>query len=181
VRTAAIIVAAGRGERLGGPVPKQYRRIGGEAMLARSLRAALAAPGIDAVLAAIDPEAEALCAEAVAPLPLEEGAPVTAVPRQPERGDPSFTESRPGIEERFEEISLHRGDRQLLSLVVQYAHRPYGVPVTPRLSLWCRSRVTEESLHSLAIGPVGFDRGRQRGNEWWAFGTATGMAGRQFF
>ncbi len=68
MRTAAIIVAAGRGERLGGTMPKQYRLLGGEMILTRALRAALAAPGIDAVLAAIDPEAEAHYAEAAAPL-----------------------------------------------------------------------------------------------------------------
>ncbi len=67
IRTAAIIVAAGRGERLGGEVPKQYCRIGGDMMLTRTLRAALAAPEIDAVLVAIAPEAEPLYAEAAAP------------------------------------------------------------------------------------------------------------------
>ncbi|MFQ5565364.1 MAG: 2-C-methyl-D-erythritol 2,4-cyclodiphosphate synthase [Paracoccaceae bacterium] len=70
--TAAIIVAAGRGTRLGGPVPKQYHRLGGppgsEMVLTRTLRAALAATEVDAVLVAIHPEAADLYAEAVAPL-----------------------------------------------------------------------------------------------------------------
>lgn len=66
--TAAIIVAAGQGTRLGGPVPKQYQRLGGEMVLTRTLRAVLACAGIDAVLAAIHPDAAALYAEAVAPL-----------------------------------------------------------------------------------------------------------------
>lgn len=64
--TAAIIVAAGRGTRLGGQVPKQYRRLGGEMVLTRSLRGALACPEIGAVLVAIRPEARDLYAEAVA-------------------------------------------------------------------------------------------------------------------
>jgi 2-C-methyl-D-erythritol 4-phosphate cytidylyltransferase/2-C-methyl-D-erythritol 2,4-cyclodiphosphate synthase len=68
VRTAAIIVAAGRGVRLGGPVPKQYRRLGGEMVLTRTLRTALAVPGVDAVLTAIAPGAEPLYAEAAASL-----------------------------------------------------------------------------------------------------------------
>jgi 2-C-methyl-D-erythritol 4-phosphate cytidylyltransferase/2-C-methyl-D-erythritol 2,4-cyclodiphosphate synthase len=68
VSIAAIIVAAGRGTRLGGPVPKQYQRLGGEMVLTRTLRAALACTGIDAVLVAIHPEAAGLYAEAVAPL-----------------------------------------------------------------------------------------------------------------
>lgn len=66
--TAAIIVAAGRGARLGGPVPKQYQRLGGEMVLTRTLRAALGCAGIDAVLVAIHPDAAGMYADAVAPL-----------------------------------------------------------------------------------------------------------------
>ncbi len=66
--TAAIIVAAGRGTRLGGAVPKQYQRLAGEMVLTRTLRAALACPEIDRVLVAIHPEAEGLYAEVVAAL-----------------------------------------------------------------------------------------------------------------
>jgi 2-C-methyl-D-erythritol 4-phosphate cytidylyltransferase/2-C-methyl-D-erythritol 2,4-cyclodiphosphate synthase len=68
VDAAAIIVAAGRGSRLGGPLPKQYQRLGGEMILTRALRAALACAEIGPVLAAIDPEAEPLYREAVAAL-----------------------------------------------------------------------------------------------------------------
>lgn len=46
--TTALIVAAGRGERLGG-TPKQYLPLGGKALLAHSIDACLAHPGIDAV------------------------------------------------------------------------------------------------------------------------------------
>ena len=38
---AAIVVAAGRGERAGGDVPKQYRDIAGEPMIRPTLRAFL--------------------------------------------------------------------------------------------------------------------------------------------
>jgi len=38
-RTAAVVVAAGRGVRIGGDVPKQYRRVGGHAVLTRTLAA----------------------------------------------------------------------------------------------------------------------------------------------
>ncbi len=61
---AVVIVAAGRGTRLGGPVPKQYQSLGGRAILARTLAAALAAP-VDRVVVAIDPEAHALYEAAV--------------------------------------------------------------------------------------------------------------------
>jgi 2-C-methyl-D-erythritol 4-phosphate cytidylyltransferase/2-C-methyl-D-erythritol 2,4-cyclodiphosphate synthase len=46
--TTALIVAAGRGERLGG-APKQYLPLGGKALLAHSIDACLAHPGIDSV------------------------------------------------------------------------------------------------------------------------------------
>ena len=66
--TAAIIVAAGQGYRLGGPLPKQYQRLGSEMVLTRALRAALACPELDAVLVAIHPNADEIYAEAVASL-----------------------------------------------------------------------------------------------------------------
>jgi 2-C-methyl-D-erythritol 4-phosphate cytidylyltransferase/2-C-methyl-D-erythritol 2,4-cyclodiphosphate synthase len=55
VTTAALIVAAGRGSRLGGPRPKQYLPLGGEPILARTLRVFLTHPDVDQVLAVISP------------------------------------------------------------------------------------------------------------------------------
>lgn len=49
VKTAAVIVAAGRGTRAGAPVPKQYAGVGGTSVLARCLRAFLRHPAIDLV------------------------------------------------------------------------------------------------------------------------------------
>lgn len=43
---AAVVVAAGRGIRVGGGVPKQYRRVGGQAVLTRTLAALAAHPGL---------------------------------------------------------------------------------------------------------------------------------------
>ena len=48
-RVAAIVVAAGRGERAGGDLPKQYRSIAGEPMIRPTLRAFLSHPQIDVV------------------------------------------------------------------------------------------------------------------------------------
>ena len=53
---SALIVAAGRGSRAGGGLPKQYRSIGGRSVLARTLEAFLGHPGIDAVLTVIHPD-----------------------------------------------------------------------------------------------------------------------------
>jgi 2-C-methyl-D-erythritol 4-phosphate cytidylyltransferase / 2-C-methyl-D-erythritol 2,4-cyclodiphosphate synthase len=57
-RVAAVIVAAGRGRRIGGDVPKQYREIGGEPVIRPALLAFLGHPKIDAVQAVIHPDDE---------------------------------------------------------------------------------------------------------------------------
>jgi len=49
VKTIALIVAAGRGERAGGGLPKQYRPLAGVPVLRRSLQPFLDHPRIDAV------------------------------------------------------------------------------------------------------------------------------------
>ncbi|KAB2917928.1 MAG: bifunctional 2-C-methyl-D-erythritol 4-phosphate cytidylyltransferase/2-C-methyl-D-erythritol 2,4-cyclodiphosphate synthase [Hyphomicrobiaceae bacterium] len=49
MRTAALIVAAGRGSRACGPLPKQYARIGGLPVLARAMAAFADHPGIDLI------------------------------------------------------------------------------------------------------------------------------------
>jgi 2-C-methyl-D-erythritol 4-phosphate cytidylyltransferase/2-C-methyl-D-erythritol 2,4-cyclodiphosphate synthase len=43
---AIVVVAAGRGIRIGGGVPKQYRRVGGQAVLTRTLAALSAHPAV---------------------------------------------------------------------------------------------------------------------------------------
>nr|MBA3670022.1 2-C-methyl-D-erythritol 4-phosphate cytidylyltransferase [Sphingomonas sp.] len=45
----ALIVAAGSGERLGGGLPKQYRLLGGQAVLARAVDALAAHPAVEDV------------------------------------------------------------------------------------------------------------------------------------
>ncbi|NTS33978.1 bifunctional 2-C-methyl-D-erythritol 4-phosphate cytidylyltransferase/2-C-methyl-D-erythritol 2,4-cyclodiphosphate synthase [Phyllobacterium sp. BT25] len=66
-RVAAVIVAAGRGERAGQSVegPKQYRKIGGEAVLAHTLHAFLECPLIDDVIVVIHKEDDALFTQAL--------------------------------------------------------------------------------------------------------------------
>ena len=68
MKTAALIVAAGRGTRARGPGPKQYATIGGVPVLARALRAFLAHPDIALVAVVIAREDEALYRAAVAGL-----------------------------------------------------------------------------------------------------------------
>lgn len=48
-KVAVIIAAAGRGRRMGGPVPKQFLKIGGEPVLLKTLKAFEAAEEIDSI------------------------------------------------------------------------------------------------------------------------------------
>ncbi len=53
---AAIIVAAGRGRRLGGEVPKQYRRIGSRSVLAEAIRHLGTVDAIGSIVTVIHPD-----------------------------------------------------------------------------------------------------------------------------
>jgi 2-C-methyl-D-erythritol 4-phosphate cytidylyltransferase / 2-C-methyl-D-erythritol 2,4-cyclodiphosphate synthase len=66
----ALVVAAGRGQRFGGGMPKQYRLLGGEPVLRHSLRAFAAHAGVDAVRAVIHPDDRDLYDRAAAGLDL---------------------------------------------------------------------------------------------------------------
>ncbi|ANK81040.1 MAG: bifunctional 2-C-methyl-D-erythritol 4-phosphate cytidylyltransferase/2-C-methyl-D-erythritol 2,4-cyclodiphosphate synthase [Rhizobiales bacterium NRL2] len=72
---AALIVAAGRGRRLGGTLPKQYLPLGEGALLRHTVKAFLGHPEIGAVLVVIGAEDHALYESAAGDLGL--GAPVT--------------------------------------------------------------------------------------------------------
>lgn len=63
-RTVALIVAAGRGDRMGG-VPKQFLPLGGKAVVAHSYQAFAAHPGIDDVMVVIGPDEHADLAAAL--------------------------------------------------------------------------------------------------------------------
>jgi 2-C-methyl-D-erythritol 4-phosphate cytidylyltransferase/2-C-methyl-D-erythritol 2,4-cyclodiphosphate synthase len=52
---AVVVVAAGRGVRAGGDVPKQYRALGGRPVLSRTIEAFLAHPAVAAVVTVINP------------------------------------------------------------------------------------------------------------------------------
>ena len=62
--TVALIVAAGRGSRMPGDIPKQYRHLQGRAILRHVLEAFVAHPGISEVRAVIHPDDAELFADA---------------------------------------------------------------------------------------------------------------------
>ncbi len=66
MQTAGLIVAAGRGLRLGTGLPKQFQRLGTGTVLGRSLAALLGRPDIGPVLVVIHPEDAAAYAAATA-------------------------------------------------------------------------------------------------------------------
>ena len=59
MQVTAIIAAAGRGARVGSAVPKQLLHVGGEPMLARSVRAFLAHPAVAEVIVALPADVSA--------------------------------------------------------------------------------------------------------------------------
>ncbi|WBH16570.1 bifunctional 2-C-methyl-D-erythritol 4-phosphate cytidylyltransferase/2-C-methyl-D-erythritol 2,4-cyclodiphosphate synthase [Sphingomonas radiodurans] len=65
MKTVALIVAAGKGERTGTALPKQYALLAGRPMLAWSHEAFCAHPAIDAVVVAIGEGQEALFSDAL--------------------------------------------------------------------------------------------------------------------
>src|ERR1700716_649517 len=67
-RTAAILVAAGRGLRAGAGGPKQYRTIGGQTVIFRAMEAVCRHPDVFAVQPVVNPEDAAIFNEAVAGL-----------------------------------------------------------------------------------------------------------------
>ncbi len=77
-KTVALIVAAGRGERAGGGVPKQYAPLGGRALVAHAIGAFAAHPAVDAIQVVIGDGQQALLAAAGAafalPAPVIGGA-----------------------------------------------------------------------------------------------------------
>jgi 2-C-methyl-D-erythritol 4-phosphate cytidylyltransferase/2-C-methyl-D-erythritol 2,4-cyclodiphosphate synthase len=66
MKVAALIVAAGRGERAGGAVPKQFRLLAGQPVLAWSIRA-LQAAGMAEIVVAVSAEQEAAARAIVGP------------------------------------------------------------------------------------------------------------------
>lgn len=67
MQTAAIIVAAGRGLRAGGGMPKQYRNLGDRAVIAHTVNRFLTHPSISQVIVVIAPDDAGLLKQALGP------------------------------------------------------------------------------------------------------------------
>jgi len=111
--TYAIVVAAGRGNRFGGPIPKQYRSLAGQPVLRYAVEALLRGGEFAGAVVAIHPDDRSLYDRAVAGLdllpPVEGGA---------ERQDSVLAalESLAPLEP--ERVLVHDGARPMLEPVV---------------------------------------------------------------
>jgi len=65
VKTVALVVAAGRGRRFGGDLPKQYARLGAQTVLRHTVMRLLEHPGVDCVGCVIHPDDRALYDDAL--------------------------------------------------------------------------------------------------------------------
>lgn len=132
VKCAVIIVAAGRGHRFGGEMPKQYRNLNGRAVLRHSLGVFCAHPAVSCVRTVIHPDDEALYNAAA------EGLPVLA----PVYGGATRQDSvRLGLESLKDEapdiVLIHDGARPfvdfgIINRVIDRAEKGDGaVPALP--------------------------------------------------
>ncbi|MCW5731935.1 MAG: bifunctional 2-C-methyl-D-erythritol 4-phosphate cytidylyltransferase/2-C-methyl-D-erythritol 2,4-cyclodiphosphate synthase [Alphaproteobacteria bacterium] len=109
----ALIVAAGRGTRIGGEIPKQYLPLLGRPILRHTLQAFLRHEAIDRVRVVIHPDDRDLYDEAVAGLDLLEPVPGGASRQESVRlGLESLTPLSPDI------VLIHDGARPLVSPAV---------------------------------------------------------------
>ena len=119
VSAAALIVAAGRGHRVGGPLPKQYRQLAGRAVLGHSVQCFATHPRIDRVRVVINPADRSLYDEAVR----ESGGAADAALLAPVAGGETRQGSvRNGLESLVESppdlVLIHDGARPLVSAAV---------------------------------------------------------------
>jgi 2-C-methyl-D-erythritol 4-phosphate cytidylyltransferase / 2-C-methyl-D-erythritol 2,4-cyclodiphosphate synthase len=132
MRTVALVVAAGRGERFGAGAPKQYADLGGKPVLRRAVEAFARHPRVDGVRVAIGAEDRAAYARAVAGLDLLE--PVLGGNSRQEtvlRGLESLAELAPA------RVLVHDAARPLVSAAVigrvlaALDDHPAALPVLP--------------------------------------------------
>ena len=107
----ALVVAAGRGSRFGGAVPKQYLALGGVSVLRHAVAALAEHPRISGVLVVIRPEDRELFDRAIAGLPV-----LTPVAGGPTRQD--------SVRLGLEELATHGPARVL----IHDAARPFPDP-----------------------------------------------------
>ena len=164
---AVLIVAAGRGQRAGGDVPKQYRSIGGRTVLAHTVASVLRHSRVDQVRVVIHPDDHAAYAAAIRPISDPRIAPPTL------GGADRQASVRAGVEafagDPPQKILIHDAARPFLStdlidrVLVALDTAPAALPALPIVdALWraeagdVAGAVPREALWR-AQTPQGFD------------------------
>ncbi|MEM9140619.1 MAG: bifunctional 2-C-methyl-D-erythritol 4-phosphate cytidylyltransferase/2-C-methyl-D-erythritol 2,4-cyclodiphosphate synthase [Pseudomonadota bacterium] len=124
--TAALIVAAGKGLRLGGPVPKQFQDLGGMMVLTRTVRAVLRSKRIDHALVVIHPDYRDLYETAIQTI--QDARLLPPVPGGAERAE--------SVRFGLEALATHAPDRVL----IHDGARPF---------------LTEDDIDALVLGTDG--------------------------
>lgn len=163
METVALIVAAGRSERFGSGMPKQFARLAGQPVLRRAVAAFARHPAVDALRVVIAAGDEAAYAEAVAGLDL---LPPTLGGRSRQESVRHGLESLAGLEPR--KVLIHDAARplvtaELIARVAAALDRHAAVlpalPVVDSLRRVEGGRVTGEAARDglvLAQTPQGF-------------------------
>ncbi|MHC0052845.1 bifunctional 2-C-methyl-D-erythritol 4-phosphate cytidylyltransferase/2-C-methyl-D-erythritol 2,4-cyclodiphosphate synthase [Actibacterium sp. D379-3] len=132
MQTAAIIVAAGRGTRAGGGIPKQYQMLRGQPVLARTVAAFAAHPAIGQIVVVTHPQDDALFSAALGAL----AGNVTHVPGGATR-DASVQAGLAALSDGCDTVLIHDGARPLVSaalidrVIAALAHAPGAAPALP--------------------------------------------------
>jgi 2-C-methyl-D-erythritol 4-phosphate cytidylyltransferase / 2-C-methyl-D-erythritol 2,4-cyclodiphosphate synthase len=130
--TYALIVAAGRGTRFGGALPKQYLPLGGATVLRHAVTAFANHPRITGVLVAIRPEDQALFERAVAGLTV-----LAPIPGGAERQDSVRLGLEALAEHKPDRVLIHDGARPfpgaaVINRVIDELDRvPAAIPALP--------------------------------------------------
>ncbi|WP_416374863.1 bifunctional 2-C-methyl-D-erythritol 4-phosphate cytidylyltransferase/2-C-methyl-D-erythritol 2,4-cyclodiphosphate synthase [Maricaulis sp.] len=133
MKIGAVIVAAGRGERAGGGIPKQYRQLGGKTVLTRTLLRLLHRDVFDSIIVVVNPAD----ADHIAAVEVELGIKLETVP-----GGATRTASvRAGLDRArdlgLDAVMIHDAARPFLDnalihrLVTALAEHPAVIPALP--------------------------------------------------
>lgn len=131
-RCAVLVVAAGRGRRFGGDLPKQYRDLGGRPVLRHSLALFRAHPQVSQVRAVIHPDDRPFYDLAAAGLELERPVPGGAERQDSVRlGLESLAGDAPDL------VLIHDGARPFVDaglvsrVIAALADHPGAIPALP--------------------------------------------------
>jgi 2-C-methyl-D-erythritol 4-phosphate cytidylyltransferase / 2-C-methyl-D-erythritol 2,4-cyclodiphosphate synthase len=145
--TAAIIVAAGTGSRMGSDKPKQFRMLAGKPMLRHSVEAFASHPDVEAIIVVVGAGQEPDARKALADLP------VAAYVMGGETRRNSVNNGLQYIEKQISNILIHDAARPFLSqriiddLIAALARHDGAVPALPVIDSLARS-TSGETLSS---------------------------------